>query len=59
MNRTTLARVARLENATANGRPKALWVASNRAESAALGAKHPNALIIVTGVPRAPGRDLP
>jgi hypothetical protein len=56
MSRNALARVARLENGTADSRPKGLWVVSDEAEAAALRVKHPNALIIITGV-RRPGRD--
>ena len=52
MSRNTLARVIRLENAGASRGPRRLLVVTDQAEAGRLRAQHPDALIIVTGVPR-------
>ncbi len=59
MIRSTTARVARLEAATASRRSGGLLVASDQAEADRLRAQHPSALIIITGVPRASRSDAP
>ena len=59
MSRNTLARVIRLENAGASRGPRRLLIASDEAEADRLRAQHPEALIIVTGVPRGSRSDVP
>ena len=57
MTRNTLARVIRLENAGTSRGPKRLLIATDNAEADRLRAQYPDALIIVTGVPRASRSD--
>jgi hypothetical protein len=51
MTRSTASRVTRLEKATPN-RQRTLLVAGSQAEADALRARHPGALVVVTGVVR-------
>jgi hypothetical protein len=55
MSTTTTRRLARLEQTAAGPRTRPVLVAVDQAEAGRLAASHPGALIIVTGVPRAPG----
>jgi hypothetical protein len=47
--------LAKLEQAASGPRTRPVLVAVDQAEAGRLAASHPGALIIVTGVPRAPG----
>jgi hypothetical protein len=59
MSKNTKARVVRLEKATTAHRTGALLVAADHEEAERLQARHPNALVIITGVPRSSRRDAP
>ena len=52
MSRQTLSRVVRLERGRMGARDRQILVAQNQDEADRLRIKHPEALIIVTGVPR-------
>ena len=57
MSRATLARVLRLERAGTSRGPRRLLVAADEAEADRLQAQDPDALIVITGVPRASRSD--
>ena len=56
MSTATTRRLAKLKQAAAGPRTRPVLVAVDQVEADRLAADHPRTLIIVTGVPRAPGR---
>jgi hypothetical protein len=56
MSRQTLSRVVRLERTRSEGRGRQILVAQDQSEAERLRVSYPEALLIITGVPR--GTDL-
>jgi hypothetical protein len=55
MSRQTLSRVARLERARRGTAGRRILVAQDQGEAERLRVQHPEALVVITGVPRATG----
>ena len=56
MSRQTLSRVVRLERARSEARGRRVLVAHDQNEAVRMRVQHPEALIVITGVPRAISR---